>query len=152
MGIAVRTVHAAIAFSRFEDFAAAFAVVEVLTRVRRHEFPLGVTAFWARDCGEKMHECNLCFATTVRFGSVGSHTPVGLYCFPRIKEAKPGAVFGRLAAVRRNVAIGKLDSTPCQGTHRWLTYTRLGPSMTTLYSNDKSRLNESFNISTFPSL
>ena len=50
LGIAVRTVHAAVVFERFEQFAAAFAFVEELTRVYRHPFPPGVPASRAGDC------------------------------------------------------------------------------------------------------
>lgn len=50
LGVTVRTVHAAIAFERLQQVAAALAFIEELTRVRRHQFSLRMPAFWAGNC------------------------------------------------------------------------------------------------------
>ena len=75
LGVAVRTVHATIAFPRFQELAATFALIEELTRVRRHHFSLGVPALWAGDCRIQFHECNRVKFVTGRYRSVPEILP-----------------------------------------------------------------------------
>jgi hypothetical protein len=69
-GVAVRTVHTTVAFLRFQQLAAAFAFIEELARVRRHQFSLGVPALWAGDCRMQFHERIRVKLVTGRYGSI----------------------------------------------------------------------------------
>lgn len=70
LGVAIRTVHATITFERFQQFAAAFAFIEELARVRRHQFSLGVSALWAGDRRMQFHKRIRVKLVTGRYGSV----------------------------------------------------------------------------------
>ena len=55
LDVAIRTIHTAITFIGLEHCTTALAFIEKLTRVRRHQFSLRVTAFWAGDCRVQLH-------------------------------------------------------------------------------------------------
>jgi hypothetical protein len=75
-----------------QQFAAAFAFIEELAGVRRHQFSLGVSALWTGDCRIQLHERDHVKFVTGGFGSeaVAGDDIMRVTSFGRIADVEDG--------------------------------------------------------------